>query len=1032
MSEPEIKPEPQRGFNPAGWVLAHWQFAGVMLFLILALGWSALTTISRTEDPVLEIPEYAVTAVLPGAEPASAEQQLAKPIEDAIYHLDGVEQVRSYSGNDVASVDVRFRWGTNVSVAYNDLQREMNALRPSLPGGLAKLEVVRFRPGNVAIRVVALTSDTLPMRGLDKLSRRLRDQLGAIPGIREVKITGVPPGEVAVSLDSARLAALGLPPAQVVGALHDAGADAPVGKLDAGARRFDVAFEGAYPSLEAIRNVALPSRGGGVVRVGDVAKVGWANADVADLARFNGHRAVLLAIEAADGQDVGRLAPLIDAALGQFEKSLPGGVKLQRGFDQSANIANRIGHLERDFLIALALVSITLLPIGWRAGVVVMVAIPLSLLFGVLMLFVFGFTLNQLSIAGFVLSLGILVDDAIVVVENIARWRREGHGPAEAVIGATRQITLAIVGCTACLIFAFLPLTALPDASGAFIRSLPVSVFATVSGSLLVALTAIPLAARWVLKDDAGPEGSPLLQRVNAGIHRFYAPVLHRALDAPKLWLGGLYALSLLAIPVVMVIGSSLFPTAGLPEFLIDVNAGPGANLARTEALTARVEARARAIPGVRWVSTSIGRTAPRLYYNLSEFQSDPNFAEVAVGLDQWSDRGGKALLAELRAEFSHIPGADISIIEFKQGNRVEAPVAIRISGADLAQLTGMAARAEAVMKATPGLITVENPLRRQRSDIRLVADDAAVAAHGVAPGALRQAVQIALTGASPATLRDADGDAWPLDVSLPRDAANPQPTGNRLADLNAIYVPTAAGGQVPLAALAKATLTSGPATIDRVDRIRTVTLTADVAPGTLVSRATDDALARVSAALTLPPGYRLSLGGEAEEQSKSFGNLGPAIMIAAFGILAVLVLEFGNLRSVAVVFGIVPFGFLGAVLALLITGNNLSFTAAIGLVALIGIEIKNSILLVDFTEQLRAEGVAVREAVERAGELRFLPVLLTSLTAIFGLLPLAIEANGLYSPVAIVLIGGLISSTLLARIATPVMYLLLAGGGRK
>ena len=1017
------------GFDPAGWVLAHWRLASILWFLIFALGLAAFGAIPRTEDPVLQIPEFAVTAVLPGADPVSAEQQLTKPIENAIYHLDGVEQVRSYTSNNVAYVSVRFRWGTNVGVAYNDFQREMDALRPSLPQGLTKLEVIRFSNNRVAIRVAALTSDLLPMRRLDKLARRLRDQLGGIPGVREVTITGLIPSEVAVAPDAGRLAALGLSVEAVIDALHNAGAEAPVGKIDAGTRRFNVNFSGAYPDLAAIRSVALPFRDGSVVRVGDVAQVHWELADVPDLARFNGQRAVLLAVSADDGQDVGQLSPALDRVLSQFERSLPGGVRLAQGFDQSVNIASRIGHLERDFLIALALVSITILPIGGRAAIVVLLAIPLSLLLGVLVLYASGFTLNQLSIAGFVLSLGLLVDDAIVVVENIGRWRRDGHATTAAVIGATRQVGLAVLGCTACLIFAFIPLAALPDASGAFIRSLPVAVFATVSASLLVALTAIPLAARLMLnsKDDAGSQGGPLLQRLNIVIHRFYAPVLHRALSAPKRWLGGLYALCLLAVPAVMMIGTSLFPSAGLPQFIIDLNAGQGTTLARTEELVARVEARARLIPGVRWVSTNVGRTGPRLYYNLHETEGDPGFAQVAVGLSKWDDRAGTALLTDLRREFASIAGADVSVSEFKQGNIVEAPVAIRISGPDLGRLTALAERADAVMKTTPGLIDVKNPLRRERSDIRFVADDAAVAAHGVAPGALRETLRIALTGASPANLRDSDGDAWPVVVRLRRD---PGMNGFRLADLATINVP-AANGQIPLASLVTARMTSGPATIDRVDRVSTVTLTANVAPGFLVSRVTDQALARIQAALTLPANYGLSLVGEASEQTKSFGNLGPALMIAAFGILAVLVIEFGRLRSVVVVFGIVPFGVLGAILALLLTGNSLSFTAMIGLVALIGIEIKNSILLVDFTEQLRGQGLGVREAVERAGELRFLPVLLTSLTAIGGLLPLALEGNGLYSPLSIVLIGGLLSSTILARIATPVMYLLIAGGER-
>ena len=1015
--------------NPAAWVLRRWQFALVMIALIAMLGVMAFQAIPRTEDPVVNAPNFTVRAVLPGSTPMATEQQLTKPIEDAIYRVDGVRQVRSSSLNDVSFALIQFNWGTDPQVAFDDLQREMNALRPALPAGLTQLEVVRQRPSLVSVRVLALASDTLPMRALDKLARRLRDTLGAIPGIREVKISGVTPSEVRVSLDTARLSALGIAPGAVVEALRSAGGDAPIGQVDVGTRRFDVLYQGAYRDLAALRAVALTSAGGATLHLGDVATVAWAPADAADLARFDGHRAVMLAVQANDGQDVARFDPAIDARLADFQHTLPGGVRLLRGFDQAHNVANRIDHLRRDFLIALGLVSITLLPIGWRAAGVVMMAIPLSLLFGVLALYNLGYSLNQLSIAGFVIALGILVDDAIVVVENIARWLREGHSPTEAVINGTRQITLAVLGCTACLIFAFIPLTALSEDAGAFVRSMPVAVFTTVIGSLLVALTAIPLAARLVLRAEEGPEGSRLLQGVNGLIQRFYAPVLHRGLDRPGLTLAGLLLLSALSVPVVMVIGTSLFPTAGLPQFIIDVNAQQGAPLAITDALVRRVEARVRGLPGLAWYAASVGRTTPKLYYNLDEVQGDATFGQVAVGLDAWHDRSGPALLADLRRDVDRIPGAKIAVKEFHQGPPEEAPVAIRISGPDLAQLTRLAALAEAQMQATPGLIDIGNPLRRARTDLRLVTDETAVAAQGVASGALRTAVQLALTGATPAQLRDADGDDYAVRVALPRAAA-PQgddPGDARLAALGQVFVPTAAGGQVPLSALAHPEVESGPAAINRLDRTRSVTVTANVAPGMLVSRATDAALARVRDGVTLPPGYTLSLGGEAEASARSFATLLPAVAISAMGILAVLVLEFGQLRSVAVVFGIVPFGFLGAVVALWVTGNSLSFTASIGLIALVGIEIKNSILLVDFTEQMRAEGMAIRDAVERAGELRFLPVLLTSLTAIGGLLPLALEGNGLYSPVAIVLIGGLISSTLLARIATPVMYLLIA-----
>lgn len=1008
-------------FNPAAWVLRNWQFALVMSGLLTALGIVAFLAIPRTEDPQLDPPIFVVNAILPGATPAEVEELVTKPIEDAVYKLDNIREVRSRSSDGLSSTRVEFVWGTDPESRYDQVTREVNALRETLPPGLQRLEVIRGRPTNVSIVEVALESDLLPMRRLEKLADRLRERLGAIPGINEAQVWGASRSELRVSLDLARLAAQGVPATAVADALRAGGAESPVGTVDAGRRRLSVKIGGAYRSPEAVAAIPIEGRDGRVLRVGDVATVGWAEGEPDHLTRFNGQRALLLTVKQSPNQDVTKLSKAISTELDAFERTLPGGVKLVRGFDQSENVNRRLSQLGRDFLIALLLVSITLLPLGLRAAGVVMIAIPLSLLFGVASLYWLGFTLNQLAISGFVLVLGLLVDDAIVVVENIARWLRDGASASEGVIRGTGQIALAVVGCTACLMLSFVPLLALPEASGEFIRSLPVAVLATVAGSFVVAMTIVPLASRALLRPGADPHGNRLLQAVQGGIHRFYAPLLHRALDRPRAVLIGLLALCALSIPLVGAIGSSLFPPAESPHFLVRIEMPQGTSLDRTNEVVRAVDARLAKVPEVRWRAANVGRGNPQVYYNVGQRETDPAFGEVAAGLYRWEPGKSDALLERLRGEFARIPGAKISIITFVNGPEIEAPIAIRISGPNVETLSRLAAGAERAMMATPGVRDVGNPLRLPRTDLHMDVDEAAVAALGVPAGAVRQTVQLALTGATVANLRDADGDDYPVKVRLPMAAHN------QVTALGRIFVPTVEGGAVPLTAVARPSLKSEPARIDRLKRARTVTLTAYVAPGVLTARATEAALANVQRAIELPPGYGISLGGEADTQSRSFAGLLPAIVVASLGILAVLVLEFGRFSTVAVVAGIVPFGFFGGVVALWLTGYSLSFTASIGMIALIGIEIKNSILLVDFTEQLRREGLSVHDAVERAGELRFLPVLLTSVTAIGGLLPLAIDGNGLFSPMAITLIGGLISSTLLARVATPVMYLLLA-----
>ncbi|ALL14447.1 efflux RND transporter permease subunit [Caulobacter henricii] len=1018
-------------FDLAGVAVHRWQFTLVAFGLLTMLGFNALTSIPRSEDPHFPIPIVIVRAVLPGAEPSEMEQLVVDPIEDAVDGLDNIEKVESTSADGAAAVRVHFTWDVDPERKYDQVVREVNAIRGALPPGLARLDIQRARTTEVSIVQVALTSDVLPMRRLEKTADRLRERLDRVPGVREARYWGAPASEVQVTLDLARLAALKLPATAVADALKSAGAEAPIGAVQAGERRFNVKSGGAFRSLEAVGDTPVRAIGGQVTRVRDVAKVAWAQAEPTHLARFNGQRAVFLTVTQKDGQDVTKITRSVEQVLDEYEKILPAGVKLERGFVQADNVKHRLKALFRDFGIALVLVLITLLPLGPRAGLVVMVSIPLSLLIGLSMLQAFGFTLNQLSIAGFVLSLGLLVDDSIVITENIARRIREGESRTEAAVNGTRQIGLAVIGCTATLMLAFLPLMALPAGSGAYIKSLPVTVLCTIAASLLVSMTIIPFLASRILDKHSDPEGNAILQAVNGGIHRFYRPVLHWSLARPWAALAIMLTLCLSTFPMLKLIGSSLFPPAETPQFLVRIETPDGTSLARTDRALKYVEQRLKATPEVTWSAANLGRGNPQIFYNQQQRESATTYAELFVSLKAWEPGKSEKVLDSLRRDFADVPGARISVVTFENGPPIDAPIAIRLTGQNLDALKALAARAEAILKATPGTRDVTNPIRLDRTDLDLGVDEAKAAALGVPAGAARRAARLALSGEETARFRDPDGDDYAVKVRLPMDQADGA-ARNALSALKAVYVPTADGLAARLDAMATPTLKSSPARIDRFDRERTVTVTSYVATGFLAAKVTEDVVARMEKDLPMPPGYRLGLGGQAEAQSESFAGLGAAVLIAVFGILAVLVLEFQKFKTALVVAGIIPFGIFGAVAALAITGNSLSFTATIGLIALIGIEIKNSILLVDFTEQLRREGMDLHDAIEKAGEVRFLPVLLTSVTAIGGLLPLALERSGLYSPLAIAIIGGLITSTVLSRVATPVMYWLTARGDQR
>jgi multidrug efflux pump subunit AcrB len=1000
--------------------IRRYPFTLVVFLCLAALGWYAFMTVPREEDPYFKIPGFFVTAIYPGADPKDLERLVAKPIEDRLAELDDVKELETTIRDGVAFIAIEFESDTDAEKKYDEVTREVNALRPELPAEVAKIEIRKLSPGLVNIVQVALVSQDAPYRELEDYARELKDALKTIPGVRTAEAWAYPERELRVELDLKRMAELRLAPAQVTQALASENANIPAGFIDLGPRSFSLRTSGSYATLDQVRDTVVAAVDGRIVRVRDVAEVSWSSQPWTYVGRFNGERAVFVTANQKEGFNVLEVSARIEETLKRFEGGLPARVRLERGFDQSRNVDARLKRLYLDFGIAIGLVILTLLPLGLRAAGIVMVSIPLSLAFGLASIYFMGYSLNQLTIAGFVVALGLLVDDSIVVVENIARHLRMGYTRAQAAIAGTRQIFIAILGCTATLILAFLPLLALPGTAGKFIRVLPMTVIATVVGSLLIAIFIIPFLASRLLDERADPHGNAFLQRVMGAIHRYYRPALHYCLARPKgtaiASIGGSLLLSALLVPVL---GSSLFPKADTPQFLVQVEAPNGTSLAETDRALRFVEERLAAMPEVRSWFANLGKGNPQIYYNHITRQDASNYAEVFVQLEEYDTRRTPAKLEALRASLQGYPSARIFVKEFVNGPPISAPIAVRVIGRDLDVIEALAARVEAILEETSGTRDVQNPLAVSRTNLKLDVDPQKASLLGVPTVEFDRAVRLSVAGIPVGTFKDESGEQYDIIVRTP--------VGDRadLSTLGEVRVPTLTGASLPIAQLATLTFERAPTQIQRFSRERSVTVDSDVLAGFNTARVTADAVARLES-MDWPRGYRYVLGGEAESGAESFGGIGTAIIVALFGIFAVLVLEFGSFKSTLIVLTVVPLGVLGGMLMLLVTGNSISFTASIGFIALIGIEIKNSILLVDFTNQLREEGAPLDEAIEQAGEIRFLPIVLTSATAIGGLLPLAVQNIGLYSPMAWVIIGGLISSTLLARLVTPVMYKLL------
>ncbi|HEY1314974.1 MAG TPA: efflux RND transporter permease subunit, partial [Steroidobacteraceae bacterium] len=432
------------------WAFAvrRWQFTLVVFALLIALGIASFMSIARSEDPSFPFPAATITLVWPGANPADMERLIVKPLEDAVNTLDNVKKIQSSAFDGLAVVHTEFYYGSDPEKKQDEVIREFNRIRSSLPPDIAQIDIRKDSPGNVNIVQMALVSNSASWRTLKEKSQNLKDAFESVPGVRTAETWAFPEPEVRVAIDLLRLGRSGVGLGQVIQAISGQSANVPGGAVEVGLRRYNLRTSGSYTSLEQIADTVVASVNGRLVKVRDIADVSWQTAEYAYTGRFDGRRAVFVTANQKDNTNIFKVRDGIYAKLADFEKTLPADIKLERGFDQSHNVAARLDRLGEDFAIAIGLVLLTLLPLGLRAAGVVMISIPLSLAIGVALLFMAGFSLNQLSIAGFVLALGLLVDDSIVVVENIARYVRSGYSRIEAAIEATDQIYLAVLGCT--------------------------------------------------------------------------------------------------------------------------------------------------------------------------------------------------------------------------------------------------------------------------------------------------------------------------------------------------------------------------------------------------------------------------------------------------------------------------------------------------------------------------------------------------------------------------------------------------------
>lgn len=996
--------------------IANYQFVVVLVFLVLSTGLISFFTMPRSEDPMLRVPFYNIVAVYPGTSPQDMEELVVNPLEEAIKELEDIDKIVSTIEDGVAVIQVEADYAVDVEDKYDEVLAQVTATEPTLPEGLFSLETRKVSPQEVKILQLAFSSATSPYSELQIWAEKLEDMMDRVPGVRNVSIDAYPEQEVRVSLDLEKMAQLGIPLSQVIGVLQSNHANIPAGELDAGGYSFAIKTSGAYTEpLQMARTVVGGSQGN-ILYLQDIAKVALAYQDEQYLARYQGKKALYFSLTQKSGENILAVDEDVQATLAAFRDLLPPQIGLDTVFAQAPAVGARINDFFGNLLQGIALVGLViLLFLGVRNSLIVMTVIPTSIIIAIYLLDLSGFALQQISIAGLVIALGLLVDNGIVVIENIHRYLREGADLKTAAVEGTAEVGWALISATATTILSFFPMTQLGGGTGQFIQTLPLIVICSLLASLLLALALTPLlASKWLTPPKASL--NPVEKASKAFIEKVYRPTLQFSLHRPWLVVGLALASLVGSAALFPYVGVSFFPTADKPIVMVDIYTPQGSNLATTNEAALYVESVLDTLPWVKDYAVNVGHGNPRIYYNVIPENFKQQHAQVLVNLQDWDRDKMNAFLARTRRLFNQYPGARITVDEFKNGPPYAAPIEIKILGSDLDTLTRLAMILEDVITHTPGTYNVDNPLRIPKTDLQVLVNRDKAGLLGVQLADIDLAVRTALTGVKVGKMSQTNGDEYDMVVRMP------VVKGTEIAAFDRIYVPSVTGAQIPLKQLASLQFQPGPAKVDHFNFQRTAVVTADVREEASSTVVTQSLIAQLSE-IDLPQGFEFYIGGEYETQQESFGDLGQMLIVALLGIFAVLILQFRSFRQPFIVFSAIPLAFSGSILALFFSGYSFSFMAFVGFTSLVGIVVNTSIILVDYTNQLRKQGLALKTAILQASETRFTPIFLTTMTTIFGLLPLTLTNSGLWTPLGWTIIGGMVSSTLLTLLIVPILY---------
>ncbi len=1004
--------------------IKNYLFVLTAVVLVVFLGFRSFNGMPRSEDPFLSLPNYTVIVVYPGASPEDMEEFVVDPIEEAVDAIDDITEIKTEIANGLAVLNIEAEFGIDYDDKYDDIILEVNKIRNDLPAGIIQLDIEQFKPEDrVVVHQFALVSETVPYNILNDIAENLEDELETLDGVKEVEVEANPREEIRINLDFQKMSNLDISLGTVINTLQSNNLNIPGGNIKSGNIGFNIETSGNYESLQEIRNTVIYHEDEQLVYLRDIAEVNNDYEDLRWIARHNGKKAIYVNVTQKRGGNIIQLAEEIGLVTEAFKITLPNTVSLETAFEQAPAVAFRINDLISNLVQGILLVGlIILIFLGWRSSLVIMVVIPLSILIAITVLDLSGYALQQISIAALVIALGLLVDNGIVVIENIVRFKRQGFSLLEAAAKGTSEVGYAIVSSTITTLLSFAPLALLQSGPGEFLRTLPLTVIYVLIASLILALTFTPIIASRFLKKGKEEKTPVVTQIIEKFIDRYYKPSLDFALKRGTLVVLSGFGLLMASAALFPSIGVSFFPTADKPMLLIDVNHPYSSNIDHTDRTLKYIESILDTTDFVDNYTVNAGHGNPQVYYNRIPEEYKTYHGEVLVNFKEWDPEKFYATLERFRERFNNYPDAQIAFRELKNGAPFEAPIEILLIGEEVDTLKRIARDVERMMKNTAGVIDVDNPLAVAKTDISIKINRDKAALFDVSLATIDQTVRASLNGLTIDNVQiDRDDEKYPLVIRMPFDKQQ------AIDDFNKVYVTSRTGANIPLKQLSTPVFEQNYAKLNHYNTDLNTAITANVVDPDKTKEYTEAIIPKLDG-YDWPTGYRYYIAGEYETQTESFGDLGILLGTALILIFAVLVLQFRSVTQPLIIFSAIPLALSGSFVALFLSGWSFSFFAFVGFISLQGIVVNNSIILVDYTNQLIAQGKEKIEAIQLAAQRRFTPIVLTSLTTILGLMPLTFQGTSLWSPLGWTLIGGMISSTALTLLVVPVLYKWLSG----